>query len=72
MENSLIIYSQMFDKPKRGITAVWGDPAEVVGEQAVELENGERVEQWIYHLLNEPTANGEPLIAMKGNLTIIS
>jgi len=70
MTNETIHYHAMFKTMKPGVTAMWGEPVEVIGEQTVELEDGTMVEQYLYNIFGNPARNGKPYAALKSNIEL--
>lgn len=56
-----------YEKSIKGLS-VTGNMVEIIGEQTVEFDDGEIVEQYIYNIIGYVAKNGKPFAALKDNI----
>jgi len=65
------LFDTYYDKPLLGISVFSMEQVLIIGEKEIEVD-GKQLEQYLYHIIGRPAANGKPFAALKANIKIVS
>lgn len=64
------LYCKMYEAPRMA-GSITGNLVEVIGEQTIETDSGEVLEQFLYNILGYTPENGKPFAALKANIIML-